>query len=108
MNQQEQLRLDSRAAILKALAHPTRLWLLEKLQQQEHCVCDLTDGADADISTVSKHLSVLKHAGIVSSRREGKQVYYRLETPCLMKLFSCVETVIEKNATKHAELLSCK
>ena len=68
-------------------------------------MCDLTDGVNADISTVSKHLSVLKQAGIVSSRRDGKQIYYRLETPCLLKMLSCVETVIEKNAQNHAELV---
>ena len=105
MTEQEQLRLNARATVLKALSHPTRLWLLEQLQQQEHCVCDLTDGVNADISTVSKHLSVLKQAGIISSRRDGKQIYYRLETPCLLKMLSCVETVIEKNAQNHAELV---
>lgn len=98
MTEQEQLKLNSRAAVLKALAHPTRLWLLEQLQQQEYCVCDLTDGVKADISTVSKHLSVLKQAGIISSRRDGKQIYYRLETPCLLKMLGCVEAVITKNA----------
>ncbi|GIU50527.1 MULTISPECIES: ArsR/SmtB family transcription factor [Shewanella] len=105
MTEQEQLRLDARSAVLKALAHPTRLWLLEQLQQNERCVCDLTDGVNADISTVSKHLSVLKQAGIISSRREGKKIFYRLETPCLLKMFDCVETVIEKNAKKQAALL---
>ncbi|MCL1094047.1 ArsR/SmtB family transcription factor [Shewanella kaireitica] len=105
MTEQEQLRLNARAAVLKALAHPTRLWLLEQLQQQEHCVCDLTDGVNADISTVSKHLSLLKQAGIISSRRDGKQIYYRLETPCLLNMLSCVETVLEKNARTHAALI---
>ena len=104
MTEQEQLRLNARATVLKALAHPTRLWLLEQLQQQEHCVCDLTDGVNADISTVSKHLSVLKQAGIISSRRDGKQIYYRLETPCLLNMLGCVETVLENNARAHAAL----
>ena len=100
MTEQEQLRLNARAAVLKALAHPTRLWLLEQIQQQERCVCNLTDGINADISTVSKHLSILKQVGIVSSRRDGKQIYYRLETPCLLKMVGCVETVLEKTP-KH-------
>ncbi|QYK01876.1 ArsR/SmtB family transcription factor [Shewanella psychrotolerans] len=105
MTEQEQLRLNARAAVLKALAHPTRLWLLEQIQQQERCVCDLTDGINADISTVSKHLSILKQVGIVSSRRDGKQIYYRLETPCLLKMVGCVETVLEKNAQAQTSLL---
>lgn len=105
MTDQEQLRLNARAAVLKALSHPTRLWLLEQIQQQERCVCDLTGGINADISTVSKHLSVLKQVGIVSSRRDGKQIYYRLETPCLLKMIDCIETVLEKNAQAQASLL---
>lgn len=105
MTEQDQLKLNARAAVLKALAHPTRLWLVEQLQQQERCVCELTDGVNADISTVSKHLSLLRQAGIISSRRDGKQIYYRLETPCLLKMLSCVESVIEKNAAHHAALV---
>ena len=105
MTEEQRRKLAARAAVLKALAHPTRLWLLEQLQQQEQCVCELTDGVNADISTVSKHLSVLKQVGIISSRREGKQIYYRLETPCLLKMLGCLETVIEKNARNHAELV---
>ncbi|MBY6186449.1 metalloregulator ArsR/SmtB family transcription factor [Marinobacter hydrocarbonoclasticus] len=89
---------EARAQVLKALAHPTRLWLVEQLEQQERCVCELVEGVDADISTVSKHLSVLKQAGIVSRRRQGKQIFYRLQTPCLLKMLSCVETVLSKNA----------
>ncbi|MCK8045915.1 metalloregulator ArsR/SmtB family transcription factor [Shewanella sp. 1CM18E] len=96
MTEQELLKFKARAAVLKALAHPTRLWLVEQLQQQERCVCELTDGVNADISTVSKHLSLLRQAGIVSSRREGKQIFYRIETPCLLKTLSCLESVIEK------------
>ncbi|MXR69190.1 ArsR/SmtB family transcription factor [Shewanella insulae] len=93
--QAQQQRLNNRVAVLKALAHPTRLWLVEQLEQQERCVCELTDGVDADISTVSKHLSLLRQAGIVTSRREGKQIYYRLETPCLLGMLTCIETALE-------------
>ena len=92
---QIQQRLNKRATLLKALAHPTRLWLVEQLEHQERCVCELTDGVDADISTVSKHLSLLRQAGIVASRREGKQIFYRLETPCLLNMLSCIETALE-------------
>lgn len=92
MTEQQLLQLTARAAVLKALAHPTRLWLVEQLQQQERCVCELTDGVNADISTVSKHLSVLRQAGIISSRREGKQIYYRLQTPCLLKCLAALKT----------------
>ncbi|QYJ82909.1 ArsR/SmtB family transcription factor [Shewanella aegiceratis] len=105
---QAQQRLNNRAALLKALAHPTRLWLVEQLEHQERCVCELTDGVDADISTVSKHLALLRQAGIVASRREGKQIYYRLETPCLLGMLSCIETALAQTPGCCAKPLAAK
>ena len=65
MNKKTKQIFDERAKIIKALAHPTRLFIVEELSKNEKCVCELTAGIGADISTVSKHLSVLKKAGIV-------------------------------------------
>ena len=96
---------EARAHVLKALAHPIRLWLVTQLQQQELCVCELVDGTDVDISTISKHLSQLKQAGIVKNRRQGKQIFYRLTTPCLLDSLSCVETVLERNAKASSALI---
>lgn len=94
MNDQERLRLETRARVLKALAHPTRLWMVEQLLQGERCVCEFAAAVDADFSTVSRHLSVLKSAGIVADDKRGKQVYYRLLVPCILNFMDCVETVI--------------
>jgi ArsR family transcriptional regulator len=88
-------RLEQRARILKAMAHPSRLLMIETLAEGERCVCDLQAQVGADISTVSKHLAVLKQAGLVSSEKRGLQVFYRLLSPCVMNFFSCVESVIE-------------
>ena len=84
---------EERARIMKALAHPSRLMMVDELSEGERCVCELTDMVGADISTVSKHLSVLKDAGIVACRREGVKMFYRLETPCILEIFACVERV---------------
>ncbi len=86
-------KYEARARVMKALAHPSRLMMVDELSGGERCVCELTDMVGADISTVSKHLSVLKDAGIVAYRKEGVQVYYRLETPCILDIFSCIEQV---------------
>ena len=87
-------RLESRARVIKAMAHPTRLFLVETLEQGERCVCELTELIDADISTVSRHLSVLREAGILACERRGQQVFYRLLTPCVLGFFSCIEGVL--------------
>jgi ArsR family transcriptional regulator len=86
-------RLKAQAAILKALGHPTRLLLVEELATKPRCVCELTAAAGVNISTVSRHLSVLKHAGIVLDEKRGLQVWYSLRTPCVLKFFQCVESV---------------
>ena len=105
MTEKETIRSESRAHILKAMAHPSRLFIIEKLAEKSHCVCELTEMIGADTSTVSKHLSILKNAGIISDRKEGTMVFYSLEAPCLLKFLSCVETVIKQNIEKQLAAL---
>ncbi|AMK10030.1 ArsR/SmtB family transcription factor [Pseudodesulfovibrio indicus] len=88
-------RFEERAKVVKAMAHPSRLMVIDELSRGERCVCDLRDLVGADLSTVSKHLSVLKRAGIVEDERRGKQIYYRLRVPCVINFFHCIESVIE-------------
>ena len=86
-----------KAAIFKALAHPTRLFILDELNKNEKCVCELTDLIGADTSTVSKHLSVLREAGLVTNEKRGNQVYYFSMCSCLNEFISCVENVYKNN-----------
>ncbi len=98
MTRKEKDQLTAKANVLKALAHPTRLWMAEQLAGGERCVCEFVDKVDADFSTISKHLSVLKNAGIVEDEKRGKQVYYTLKVPCVLNFMNCVEAVLENNA----------
>lgn len=88
-------RFEERAKVVKAMAHPSRLMMIDELSRGERCVCDLRELVGADLSTVSKHLSVLKKVGIVEDERRGKQIYYRLRVPCVLNFFHCIESVIE-------------
>ncbi len=97
MDKQTQDRFELRAGIVKAMAHPTRLFMVDALSRGEKCVCELTEMVGVDISTISKHLSVLKSAGIVADDKRGSQVWYRLRCPCVMGFLTCVETVLESN-----------
>lgn len=78
------------AQIMKAMAHPTRLFILDRLKEREHCVCELQALIKADMSTVSKHLSVLRQAGIIANRKENNQVFYRLLCPCVLDVYQCM------------------
>ncbi len=91
---------QARARVIKAMAHPSRLFILDELSRGERCVCELRDMIGADISTVSKHLSVLKDAGIVEDEKRGLQVFYRLRVPCILNFFGCVEDVLVANARR--------
>jgi len=84
-------KYEKRVIILKAMAHPTRLFILDQLKEGALCVCDINEMIDADMSTISKHLSVLKKAGLVSSIKQGLQVHYSLEMPCVLDSFLCIE-----------------
>ncbi len=97
--------IEAKAAVLKALGHPTRLWMAEQLADGEKCVCELGEFIEADFSTISKHLAVLKQAGVVVDEKRGKQVYYRLKVPCILKYMSCVEAVIQASAEEQVEML---
>ena len=105
MTKKEKSRYEAKAKVLKALAHPTRLWMAEQLSAGERCVCEFVDQIDADFSTISKHLSVLKQAGIVEDDKRGKQVYYTLRVPCVMNFMDCVEEVIVQNARDQVALI---
>jgi len=89
---------EYRARILKALAHPSRLVMVDALSEGERCVCELQELVGSDMSTVSKHLALLKAAGIVSDRKQGLKVFYRLEITCLKGFMDCADAVVRNNA----------
>ncbi len=96
MTPEEKRKFESRAVVAKAMGHPTRLFIIDRLSHGEQCVCELTDLIDADVSTVSKHLSVLKNAGIIRDEKRGKQVFYSLVCSCVLDFFSCMENVLQQ------------
>jgi ArsR family transcriptional regulator len=102
MDRTTRLHYESRAQVMKALAHPTRLFIVDELGRRERCVCELTTMIGADVSTVSKHLAVLKHAGIVSDEKRGTQVFYSLQVPCVLGWYACVEGVLRDVAHRRA------
>ncbi len=83
------------ARIHKALANEARLMIVDWLKECECSVGDLAAAVELDISTVSKHLSVLLAAGIVDNRKDGNTVRYRLLTPCVLDMFSCTNRVLQ-------------
>ena len=98
---------EIRSKIIKSLAHPVRLMIVELLKEGELPFSKINDLFENDKSTVSKHLLVLKEAGIVSSRKSGLDMIYKLEVPCITDFFGCVTAVIE-NTVKRQQVCLCR
>lgn len=86
-------RYRASAAVFKALGHPARLLMVDELSRGERCVCELQALVGFEMATVSRHLAVLREAGVVEDEKRGQQVFYSLRTPCVTQLFGCVGEV---------------
>ena len=102
MNPKTRAIFEAQARVFKAMAHPTRLFIVDELSREERCVCELTEMVGVDVSTISRHLSVLKNAGIVKYEKRGLQVFYKLQVPCILDFICCVESVLK--STTHEQL----
>jgi len=97
MTNEERQRFELRAHMFKALAHPVRIQMLEKLKEKPWCVCELAQEVGIDKSVASKHLSQLKEAGLINDEKRGTLVEYRLTAPCVLDLADCAEGAVLAN-----------
>jgi ArsR family transcriptional regulator len=94
-------RCINRALVFKALAHATRIRIVQALAEREHCVCELVELVGDDPSTISKHLTIMKSAGIVSNDRRGTSVFYTLKMKCVPGFIECVDKAIVESAREQ-------
>jgi DNA-binding transcriptional ArsR family regulator len=95
MDRDKEFQFEQRAMIMKALAHKSRLYIVSMLENGEKNVQEMTTELEVDMSTVSRHLSVLKNAGIIVAEKRKNQIFYTLKTRCVLGFFQCVENVIQ-------------
>ena len=106
MKPQALAQYATRAKVVKAMAHPTRLFVVDELSRHgRRCVCELTALIGADMSTVSRHLAILKNAGIVSDEKHGTQVFYQLTMDCVLDFLGCIDSLMGKTSQEQTELL---
>jgi DNA-binding transcriptional ArsR family regulator len=105
MKPYENERLRLKAEVFKAMGHPLRLGIIEFLQPGEKCVCEIVEHVGTEISNVSKHLSLLKKTGIVTNRRDGLKMMYRLTMPCALDFARCVEGVVIKRLEEQRSVM---
>lgn len=81
------------AVVFKALGHPGRMAIIHALAGGPVCACRLAEVAGCAPSTTSRHLTVLRHAGLIADERRGQQVFYRLTCPCVLGFAECLDRV---------------
>jgi ArsR family transcriptional regulator len=86
--------LQLQADLLKAMAHPTRLRILDFLRDGERCVCEITEQLELEQANVSQHLAVLKRQDLVSSRKDGLRVLYRTNYPEIYDLLEKARRIL--------------
>ena len=105
ITQKKQLLFERQAEIVKAIAHPLRIAIVDFLKDGPQCVCDIAQHVGSERSNVSRHLSVMVNAGVLNYHKEGLKVIYRLKTPCILDFFSCITTCLKHQAKENEKLL---
>lgn len=100
-----QIVYERQAEILKALAHPVRVAILDFLKDGEQCVCDIAKRVGSERSNVSRHLAVMVSSGVLGYRKEGLKVIYSLKAKCVMDFFDCITVCLRQQANDNAKLL---
>ena len=90
-------------AVFKALGSSARLTLVRTLADGERCVCDLVEAVGLGWSTTSRHLDILRDAGIVTSDKRGQKIFYRLELACVTHFIACLDGTGAGRATRRTK-----
>ncbi len=105
LSKKKQLLFEKQAEIVKAIAHPLRIAIVDFLKDSQQCVCDIAEHIGSERSNVSRHLSVMVNAGVLEYRKAGLKVIYKLKTPCILDFFSCITTCLKQQAKENEKLL---
>jgi ArsR family transcriptional regulator len=97
--------LQKKSDILKAIAQPTRLKIIELLREGERCVCEMIPLLQEEQANISKHLSLLRQSGIVDFRKEGVSVYYRVRHKEIFKIIDIAEKIVKKEMLETVKML---
>ncbi len=97
--------ITARAEILKAIAQPTRLKIIEFLRNGEKCVCEIFPAIAEEQSNTSRHLNIMQGCGILQRRKDGIKIMYRLKHPEVLSILDLVSTILKKEVSAKNKLL---
>lgn len=105
MDSEEEILFEKQAEIIKAIAHPLRISVVHFLWAGPQCVCDIAEYVNSERSNVSKHLSIMTKAGILSYQKDGLNVIYTLKWPCIYEFLGCITGCLVQQHREDGEIL---
>jgi ArsR family transcriptional regulator len=99
--------LKRQAEVFKALGHPGRMAIVHALGNGPVCACELAAVAGVAASTASRHLTVLRHAGLIRDERRGQQIFYHLACPCVLSFAECLNRVDAGETVRTLQVACC-
>lgn len=86
----EKRKEQALALMFKALSHPTRIWIVRQLAKEDHCVREFVKALNVEFATVSRHLAKLRDAGILTSRKQGREIWYGLNRAAISTMVAAI------------------
>jgi ArsR family transcriptional regulator len=101
----EERVLELKAEILKALAQPTRLKILELLRDGEKCICEIVPAINGEQSNISRHISLMQKSNLVTTRKDGVKVMVKVRDPKIFDILDRVSGILRSQMNEQSRLL---
>ena len=101
----EERVLELKAEILKALAQPTRLKILELLRNGERCICEIVPAINGEQSNISRHISLMQKSHLVTTRKDGVRVMVKVRDPRIFEILDRISTILKNRMSEQSRLI---
>jgi len=101
----EERVLEMKAEVLKALAQPTRLKILELLRNGERCICEIVPAINGEQSNISRHISLMQKSHLVTTRKDGVKVMVKVKDPKIFEILDSIGTVLKNRVSEQSRLM---
>jgi DNA-binding transcriptional ArsR family regulator len=102
----EEQVIELKAEILKALAQPTRLKILEFLRKGEKCICEIVPAINGEQSNISRHISVMQKSHLVTTRKDGVKVMVEVKDPKIFDILDRVTAILKNRMNEQSKLIA--
>jgi DNA-binding transcriptional ArsR family regulator len=101
----EERVLELKAEILKALAQPTRLKILELLRNGEKCICEIVPALNGEQSNISRHISLMQKSHLVTTRKDGVRVMVKVKDPKIFEILDNISLLLKRQIVETGKLI---